>query len=116
MTVSHKRYLARIASYERGGTGGRINPQYRVQPSTASHGKWWCAKMNPTGHETSPGMTEEHVVDVLAVFGPHAPLTEDGAFEIQGVWYYVRAILPRAYGHDDQQVQGQRAERTITIV
>jgi hypothetical protein len=108
MTVSHKRYRARIGTYDRGGTGGRTNPGY-VQQGT----RWWCALMNPTGHEFSPGMTEEHVVDVLAVFGPNAPLTEEGVFEVGSVTYYIRAILPRKYGHDDVQVLGQRAERTL---
>jgi hypothetical protein len=113
MTISHKRKRAKIGTYDRGGTGGRTDPGFIQQSSAASDGRYWCALMNPTGHEFSPGMTEEHVVDVLAVFGPRVPMTEDGAFEVDGVEYYVRSILPRENGHDDLQVLGQRAERTL---
>lgn len=116
MTISHKRFQATVASYRRGGSGGRINPEYVKQPSSLDSGKWWCALMEPSGHEHSPGMKEEHVVDVIAVFGPSAPITENGAFQVGETQYYIRAILDRKNGHDDQQVYGQRAERTLSFV
>ena len=117
MSVSHRKFLAIIATYSDTGSDGVVTSTYTKSASPDSHGLWWCSKGVPTGYETTTGMKADERIDVVLGFAAEAPVDRDTLVEIDGTQYMVRSVLSRDYGRDEVQVLAEFVSgRPHTIV
>jgi hypothetical protein len=116
MSISLRNRRALIGTYRDGGSAGLQLDQYlRVSSGDADH-MWWCSRAQPTGREVTTGMKAEHRLDTVIGFAGSVTVTENGALQIDGVDYLVRAVLERDYGRDEIQVFAERAPAALAWV
>lgn len=116
MSISQRKFRALIGTYKDAGSSGDVASQYVRQSSSASDYAWWASKSAPTGTETTLGMKAEHRVDIVVGLAAAAPVSENGALQIDAVDYLVRAVLPKEYGTDEVQVLAERSAYALTWV
>lgn len=116
MSASLRKHRASVFTYSDTGADGLMVSTYTKVASTDTDGDWWCARMTPTGRESTLVRKAEHTVDALFSFSAYAPVSEDGLLIVDGVQYLIRAILVRDYGRDDVQVLAERSDDEFTIL
>jgi hypothetical protein len=109
VSVSLRKFRAYVYDYSDTGTDGEIVPTYLLHASGAADGAWWCARAVPTGREVTTGMAADHRIDSVLNFSAHAPINDDSLVIVDGVSYFVRAILARDYGRDELEAWVERA-------
>lgn len=119
MPISLRTHRAKLFEYHDGGTEGSVDSTYLVIASSAADERWWCSKLDTSGHEVTTGMQPDHRVNAVFVFSKHAPLESPDGFNVgidcDGASYLIRSIMPRDYGHDEVQVEAERiAEMELT--
>ena len=115
MSISQRKFRAKLYDYFDAGTGGDVNSTYELHTSGAADDSYWASVSQPDGNETTIGMKAEHRVDAILGFAAHAPVTENGAVVVDSVEYLVRAILAKQYGTDELQVEAERAANPLVL-
>jgi hypothetical protein len=116
VSISLRKFRALVGTYRDAGTTGQVTANYVRQSSGDADHMWWVSKAQPTGREVTTGMKAEHRLDAVLGFAAVAPVTEDGAVQIDSVDYLVRAMLDRDYGRDEVQVYVERAPSALVWV
>jgi hypothetical protein len=118
MSVSLRKFRAKVYEYSDAGAAGDIDSVYYLVPSTAADQCWWCSRALPTGREVTVGMKPEHRLDAVLGFAAYVDLVPDSAIVLNDGTadeeaYIVRAVLPRDHGRDEVQVLAERIAELI---
>jgi hypothetical protein len=114
MSISLRKFRAKLYDYADAGTGGEVNATYELHTSGASDDAYWASVSQPEGEEVTTGMKAEHRVDAIIGLSGAAPVTENGAVVVDSVEYLVRAILAKQYGTDEWQVKAERSPNALS--
>lgn len=108
MPISQRKFRALVFEYRDAGSAGQVDSTYLLKSSGDADDMWWCSRSEVGGQEVTTGMQPDHRVDAVFGFAAACSLAVNDAIYCQGASYQVRAILPKEYGTNENQVLVER--------